>query len=186
MECRNRASYFWPYGVTRSALKTALALAVLMIGLLGFTAGGFWFWSIACKNAIVTAVLAAAPFKFNRMVPENSGSMSRAAPPPYVNVTSPNVHCSQFNPSKGCSRASRPMPDISGPRGGTVGSAPVAPIPMRGPCANIDVWLPKSMKNSSTLEVPATNDPNATVILDIRPPLAYSLWFRGADPPSHP
>jgi hypothetical protein len=80
--------YFWPYGVTRSALNTSLAVAVLNIGAFGLYVGGFWFWSIACKKATAAEVLAAAPFNPKRVVPENLGLTMRTAPPAYVNVTS--------------------------------------------------------------------------------------------------
>ena len=57
-----------------------------------------------------------------------------------------------------------------------------APPPLRidlpcgaeGACAEIDVWLPESMRNNRVLQAPTINDPNATVTLDVRPPVSNS------------
>ena len=162
--------YFWPYGVTRSAVKASFTRAALIIGSFCLVGGGFLFWSMLCKKAEVIRAFAAAPLKVTRVVPENLGFTSLEAPPAYVNVTSVNEHSSQFKPSNCCSPPLKAVPvNTAFCNGGTVGSAP-GKTACFGNCASVDVWLPESMRNSSTLQTPALNDPNAAVTLDITPP----------------
>jgi hypothetical protein len=109
--------------------------------------------------------------KDTRVVPESERWPMRAAPPAYVNVTSLNTHSPHSSPSNGwiVPEGSSSLPKTFPRKGGTTGSIPVFTTPLD--CANVDVWLPESIRNSNTLQIPATNDPNATVTLDIHPPV---------------
>src|ERR1700693_6354573 len=132
-------------------------------------------------------VFAAAPYKVSRIVPENLGLVIRTGPPPYVKSTFLNVQSSHANPSKGCCPFAMPTPLLTPPvsartTGANAGLVATNP-PLGGSCAETDVWLPESMKNSNILELkdPTINETNATVTLDIHPPLheqssACSTW----------
>jgi hypothetical protein len=116
-------------------------------------------------------------------------STHRKAPPPYVTVGAAMLHLSQLIPSSGCKSPAMVPSKRRRPKGGTTGSAPE--ITKLGACARVDVWLPESMRNSSTLQTPAINDPNASVTLNIKPPLEgergdCTVWrYHYGDPPDN-
>lgn len=159
-------------------LAGAGLIQVIFTGIFGFASlgDGIVFGSLgACSAFSILAsscrvmAFAAAPFHTIRIGPKVQFSQ-RNAPPPYVKVTFSNVQFSQLSPS----RAWRPSENFAFrmtfvEMGGTVGSTPSSTMsPPEGAgeadCATADLWLP----NITTKNIIIT-DPNATVVLDIRP-----------------
>ena len=91
----------------------------------------------------------------------------RNAPPAYVSVVAPMVHVSQFIPSSGWMAPRKVLARKSGPIAGMVGSL----FPRDKACCactKVDVW----MNGISNIEqAPTINDANASITLDIKPPL---------------
>jgi hypothetical protein len=129
-----------------------------------------------------------------RVTPEKRAFCKLYAPPLYSKVTPSKTQPSQSNPSNSCLTPLIEPVQYRGPSATeALGSAPniLFPLTSGGPsrwkfvnwqgrcagkdcaggdvtCAIIDVWLPKS----DMLQAPTMNDSNATVTLDITPPVS--------------
>ena len=148
--------------------------AGLGIGPLGAGLGEAIAWSMERR----ATVFAAAPFHTKRILPLNVGFTNAKAPPEYSKVTFVKEQLAHSKPSKGWMTPENEDPMNWLPRsGGTTGADPSLTTP-RMPdegeetagCARIEVWLPK--RNTNIIESLTTRDPNATVTLDITPPLS--------------
>ncbi len=160
-----------PYGLARLIVTVCLAIAVLCIGVWGCGGIGGFAAEIASRMRNRIIVFAAAPVKVRRKFLEIATLLKLKAPPPYVNETLLKTQSVQSTPSNCCTRPDHVALEKWRLAGGTVGTSADTSTPPGPPrtCANVDVWLPESMRNIT--EAPTINDPNASIILDIKPPL---------------
>src|SRR6266436_8189756 len=177
MKRRDRATrdfgYSTPKGLELLPFTVSLTIAALIMGVLGTAGMGCWPAPRAWTNPRKLTVFAAAPLSTTRTGPEKEKLVNRYAPPEYSKVTFSKVQSAQSMPSKGCVKPDTPICENFPRRGGTTGSPPaLTPIMREGSCANVDVWFPWSIKEAQ--QAPTINDPNASVILDINPPLEDS------------
>jgi hypothetical protein len=124
-------------------------------------------------------VLWAAPVRTTETFPGTFVSGKLKLPPPYVSTLAVTVHPSHEKPSSCCTLPPTFDPCPKNCNGGTTGIAPGMDIVEGGSvgacedcwnaCTRVNVWLPESAKNMQ--QAPTTNDPNASVTLDIRSPL---------------
>ena len=160
------------YGLLKSPMAACLIVASMGIGVPRAGCLGCWLAFSAFKNWIKASVFAAAPLRFTRMGPEKEKLVSVNAPPEYCKVTSENLHPSQSRPSIACSEPLTLLLVMCGPSPGTTGSLSRLIPWCSGSrvCARTDVWVPETMSHDA--KDPRINDPNASVTLDITPPLA--------------
>jgi hypothetical protein len=147
-----------------------------------------WYQAKTCR------VLEAAPTSRSWTTPSNVEPGIRTAPPPYIRVGLLNTQAVQFSPSRTCIADGPTLTSSSLPRvsPGTIGVPLEIAIPsivlppkesrvggagVHGPaanadCAQMEVWMSDSMKTAQ--QTPATNDPNTSATLFIRPPLRKS------------
>lgn len=180
--------HFWPYGLTKSTVIVCSLAAILKMGLFGLTGCGLAPEFTESTKANKVIVLAAAPFKTTRIGVEIEALTRLKAPPEYSNVTFLKTQSLQSNPSSGWMTFINDDEETTLPRNeGNVGSAPSKTIPLWADagCTRIDVWFP----NKNITKAPTINDPNATVILDITPPLENKesdcviYYYHYGDPP---
>lgn len=193
--------------LTRVNLVSLLLAAMLTCGEFGRGRSGTLRKLVSpCK---IMNVFRAAPFNVTRS-PLILQSMQLSAPPAYVTSIASTTHPRQFMPSSACV-ITFPITVIplTGDiwRGGTCGSTPSSNIAVpatkgwgfsaagglwgaalvwaKSDCVTVDVWDPKKYIQ----QAPNTNDPNASVTLDItRPPSGKSnctiwRWHSEAPPP---
>jgi len=155
----------------------AIGISVLYIGGKGGFVGldGAGGFGITPNIRRTLNVLKAAPFNCSVCF-EMEQPTQRKKPPAYVTVDAFMLQGrSQETPSSCCTVPPKSLPDssITHSNPDNSGSARGFVTPFRNPpwaaCTRVDVWLPE--ESSNALETPAANDSNATVSLDITPPL---------------
>lgn len=204
---KNNTTYFDLPKLMRS-MVLPVSSAGMLIGILGFSSlnhGGEGGDPERLQTFEATrsfSVLAAAPINSSLTGPEGVVCGKLKTPPPYTNVTSLNEQLSQWSPSSCClvleNDSSR---KVIFPNPGTVGISSdisMADPPedvggdgssanAEGECTTVEVW---GLPNTSMNEMPAANDPNAIITLDINPPKKKTnsdctVWHRreGVPPP---
>lgn len=136
-----------------------------------------------------TKVLRAAPFKASGVWARSLQFIHRKAPPAYVKETADIVQPVQSIPSRDWTSPVIEPPSQWTRAAGTTGSAPsiFRPVPWSA-CTKVDVW--QSWSATNDIETPTMKDPNASVTLDITPPLEgnggnCAVWvYHYGKPPS--
>jgi hypothetical protein len=135
--------------------------------------GGVTGLGIAPKNWSIFNVFKAAPFSWTTAPRGRLQLTQLKAPPAYVNTGAVMEQPSQSIPSSAWTPPPMVPPTKRLVAGGTTGSAPSMTTPRPGTawpaCTRVDVWESESIRN--TEQTPTINDPNASITLDIKPPL---------------